>query len=56
MKICSGNKYVKHDEIIYDDMDCPFCDYMEETKQEIKDLQIELEIAKKDIEKLEEAQ
>jgi len=35
MNLCSKN----HDEICFEGRNCPFCDYIERTKLEIKDLE-----------------
>lgn len=44
MNICSKN----HDEICFEGKDCPFCDYIERTEMEIKDLKIEIDNLEKE--------
>ncbi len=44
MNICSGRRGDKaHDEIVYDNKSCPFCEYMDISMDEIKDLKSEIE-------------
>ncbi len=44
MNICSGRRGDKaHDEIVYDSKSCPFCEYVDTSMDEIKDLKSQIE-------------
>jgi hypothetical protein len=44
MNLCSGGKGVNgHEEICYEGRDCPFCAFMSEKKDEIENLQDQIE-------------
>jgi hypothetical protein len=50
MNLCSGGRGEKaHEEIVYDSRSCPFCEYVDTSMDEIKDL-------KSQIEKMEESE
>lgn len=39
MEVCTGTRYTKHDEIVYNEINCPLCRALEDLENEKKMLE-----------------